>query len=681
MTPVTDANLIAQLEGNNNQNLTPVTDPKLISQLEDNTPQKPLSKTAQEIKNSDMAGIVGFNTAMGRLAHGILQPIAESGIFGDKVTQASKQVAANRENLYKEAETADSLGANLGNLTSLGMQAYALPGGIAGKFITRAITGALSSGLLGGAQYVNDGESRTANAALGAAGGGIGIPILSGLLNKNPYVKAATGATVAGLLGYGNTGSLKDSAAYAAGGAALPFVPGMAGQVGKNLINKLTGNTKDIVNPIEKAIQPAVAQNMLQNINPQEAIATKEAANRLGLNITPAEASGNPIAAAAQGKLGNSKEGAQALYDFGKTRLDQQKQIIRNFLDDVSPDGSPAALNVRGAAQKVLSDKEMALSGAAKPLYQEAYKAQLPQESFDQLINDPVIGKAINNVTNDPIYQRELADVGANSIKTLDYAKRNIDDQIATALRTGEKNRARILTDAKNQLVTTLDKESPTYGAARALYSEGAKPLEQLRNSNIGRLADLPDPQLKNVSKIIFDPGQTDLNVVAQLRDEISKKSPNAWRGIVRNEIERRMDLSNGDYSGSTFFSKILKSDKDFKQFVTATQGMPDVQSKLLDMRAAFKNLINPVTAQTAARLAKSSLDVPRSTMEAVVNHAKNMAGGQYDQAAIKLITSGQWDKEFATISKIKDKNIRAARTAALLGKISANIGTQTINN
>lgn len=168
---------------------------------------------------------------------------------------------------------------------------------------------------------------------------------------------------------------------------------------------------------------------------------------------------------------------------------------------------------------------------------------------------------------------------------------------------------------------------------------------------------------------------------MAQLRDEISKKSPNAWRGIVRNEIERRMDLSNGDYSGSTFFSKILKSDKDFKQFVTATQGMPDVQSKLLDMRAAFKNLINPVTAQTAARLAKSSLDVPRSTMEAVVNHAKNMAGGQYDQAAIKLITSGQWDKEFATISKIKDKNIRAARTAALLGKISANIGTQTINN
>lgn len=220
-----------------------------------------------------------------------------------------------------------------------------------------------------------------------------------------------------------------------------------------------------------------------------------------------------------------------------------------------------------------------------------------------------------------------------------------------------------------------MDEYSPTYELARSIYGDGAKPLQALKESDIGRIADLPDRQLKNVSKIIFDPAQTDRKVMSRMRNQIGSQSPGAWNQIVRNEMERRLDKTSGD--GVSFYTKILKGNRDFNQFLTATKGIPGAQKRLIDMRTAFKNIINPTSSRTAASLSKSSLDVPRSTLQAVKDIASNVLGGRYDKAFVEFITNPKWDKELSDFMKSsKNMNVydKSIKYGAFLGKITTGL-------
>ena len=78
-------------------------------------------------------------------------------------------------------------------------------------------------------------------------------------------------------------------------------------------------------------------------------------------------------------------------------------------------------------------------------------------------------------------------------LRTLDYVKRSLDDQIGSAIRAGEKDNARILTGLKNDLLDAMDnadvtatKDSPgLYKQARATWSgmmQGQNALEAGRD-------------------------------------------------------------------------------------------------------------------------------------------------------------------------------------------------------
>jgi hypothetical protein len=492
----------------------------------------------------------------------------------------------------------------------------AVPGGVAGGLLRRLGTGMAAGAGIGASQFVPEGGSRTFNTVTGAALGGL-IPGL-----------------------------------------------GAAGSAGYNFLRR----------------KPST--DMLKGVDENVAMDTLAAARRLDpeLNLSPAEASGSTLAARREGKLGTSEKGSQIQQAAGQSRIQTEKNIINNFLNDLSPDGSSAALEIRSAAKKALSDKEFALANSAKPLYQKAHAQEIPEPALKNLMEDGIISRAHNSIAKNPIYSNEIKGVNPNSVKYLDLAKRQIDDEISSAKRSGEKNAVRLLEESKNRLVKALDEVSPDYKAARILYSEGAKPLQKLREGNIGRIAELNDVQLKNVSKIIFDPNQTDVKVLNELRKEITSKNPDAWNRIIRNEMERRMSLTKGDISGSKFYNQILGRERDFQMFLSASKDMPGATQKLIDMRKAFKNLINPMSTKTAASQAKSSLVAPRNTLDAVRTQASNLLGGKYDQAAVNFITSGKWDREFASIKKIKDSSQRVQELTALLSKIAVLEATENNN-
>lgn len=158
-----------------------------------------------------------------------------------------------------------------------------------------------------------------------------------------------------------------------------------------------------------------------------------------------------------------------------------------------------------------LDDMANARAAIASPMYQEAFSKNknIMTPEINRIINTPAgqsaLKSAANKMQNDMtllgVPDKDLAEqaklagtyqpgtggiASGFKLRTLDYMKRSLDDQIGVAQRTGEKDNARILTGLKNQLVTALDKADVTakagsnslkpegglYARARKVYSD-----------------------------------------------------------------------------------------------------------------------------------------------------------------------------------------------------------------
>jgi hypothetical protein len=401
---------------------------------------------------------------------------------------------------------------------------------------------------------------------------------------------------------------------------------------------------------------------------------------------------------------------------------------------------------------------------------------------------DGTIENAVNSVVSDPNYRVELEGYAPNSIKVLDLAKRKIDAHIASAVQSQDRDMARILRDSKERLVTATDSYSPTYKKARAIFAGESEPINELENSILGKISKMDELQLNQVSKTIFNPNETDLNVLSKFKNEIVNENPDVWKSMVRHEMERRLNSSRSPLNGSTFYKNILqkpkdytqfkeavkgfpeleskldnlrntfknseathkaingtnlanignmkdkqlkevssvifnpretditqfkqirnvmqkenpagwktlirnemerrmakadantgsafykgvlRNDNDYQHFLAATEGMPDVQQKLRDMREVLPYIFNKPTTKAAKGQRENSMDAMRNAVNAATTIVKKHLIDKYDSAAIDLITKGKWDQEIRKIRQIKNTDARNARFAELLNRVS----------
>jgi hypothetical protein len=179
-----------------------------------------------------------------------------------------------------------------------------------------------------------------------------------------------------------------------------------------------------------------------------------------------------------------------------------QRQSQNAFPDVFTPRKTSQVQARREAIYEIAGDegkKELfgkAREDAANTLYTQAYKQTL------NVNRDPVTGKMLPKADRDvanaemadlldtPAIQQAMKDAVVlaknerinikdpkGSIQGLDYTKRALDKQIATAESDNEK---RILMGVKDRLMTFLQKQSPKYAEAVATYAEGSKPINQM---------------------------------------------------------------------------------------------------------------------------------------------------------------------------------------------------------
>ena len=493
--------------------------------------------------------------------------------------------------------------------------------------------------------------------AFGAAVGG-GSNATFNLLNKllgvnNPIVKAIARSAIGGAAGYalgGQTG--------AAEGAGAAFVaPHVAKKMG-----------------LGSKTHPG--NEILDKVKPQEVLERLRAAHAIKTPITPGEAAGRPDVTAAEANLGRVGEAASERVKIGQERIKAQQEAIKELENRISPTEKIASFRVRQSAQDSIKKMEDARQEAVQPYYEKAYTLKIAPNIVKHIENkDANIRMAINEAMTNPMYQveGELLNVPRNSIKTLDYAKRVIDSKIEQAKNFGDKDAVRVLNASKNKLLHYVDKISADYKKGRSIYNQLSKPIEDVENSQIGQIARMKDISLKNVSKNLFDPAQTDAAVMQRMKQYIQKEDPESWNHIIKNEMNRLMTQGKGKgITGRAFFDNVLANENRFNQFKIALSDNPKALEQLTNMRKAWEHLINIETPRTAAGQAKTSMSKARESVQAIVDMYNEMVGGEKQIKALNYIYSPKWGHDLMSISKLKNKDDKKIKLAMLLGKTIA---------
>lgn len=470
------------------------------------------------------------------------------------------------------------------------------------------------------------------------------------LEGSNPIVKILSKALLGGSIGYGLNGE---------SGA-------VEGAVGAPIVSKLAKKAGFVGNP---------AEEIMSSIKPGEVSNRARAGLELKTPLTPGEASGRPDVTADEAMIGKHGEAAAERVKIGQQRIRDQQAAIEKLGKTISPSDEIASFDVRKAANDSIQKMKDARQEAVQPLYDAAYEKKVEPNLIKSLKNeDANIEIAINEAANDPKYQvqGELKDVPENSIKMLDYAKRKLDAKIEQAQNFGDNDAVRVLTKSKNKLLSKIENFSPDYKEARDVYSELSKPIEEVENSKVGQIANLKDVNLKNVSKNIFDPSQTDINVLRKIKSHIQEENPEAWDKIVKNEINRLMTQGkNRGITGRAFFDKVLSNDRQYEQFRTALEHNPKAVKMLDNMKTAWEHLINIETPRTAAGMSKNNMNMARSGVQAIVDMYNNLLGPEKHIKALNYLYSDKWVKDLIKVKNLPKKEQKSMMTI-LLGKTIA---------
>ena len=160
---------------------------------------------------------------------------------------------------------------------------------------------------------------------------------------------------------------------------------------------------------------------------------------------------------------------------------------------------------------------------------------------------NPFLQQEIGKIRKNPLFQTEykMSELPDTDWRILDQVNKNINDQIATAVRNGENETVRLLERQKYDLLNKVDEIVPEYKEARALYEDArrfkkaANTAEQIFKRDISKEA---------FAKTFDDMSKTEREALKiGMRDEIYKIIGNlenealGWKKIVPAQVQDKI--------------------------------------------------------------------------------------------------------------------------------------------
>lgn len=235
----------------------------------------------------------------------------------------------------------------------------------------------------------------------------------------------------------------------------------------------------------------------------------------------------------------------------GLTRALGKVEGARNLISDALEGRSDAAVSrVVGQLSKNISsvdtyfgnldDIAKARAAVAKPLYEKAYAegADIASPSVKKFLSDARIQQATAEAKKSYGVRLEAK---PNSLEALDGAKKVLDDQIGVAVRAGESNKVRALSDFRNQFVSALDEAVPAYKEPRRVFSGFAK-LQEAQEAGLKFKSLAPEQIQKQLKAMTPDQREAyRIGVRQSLQSEVAKTADGAdpAKRIFGNSFER----------------------------------------------------------------------------------------------------------------------------------------------
>lgn len=275
LKPVTDPTVLQQLK--------PVQDPEILRQLQASpapVPEKPASPTeGMSGFETTMAGIGGGLTSLGRGAQqALLSPFEGKGVENRR----AELTAQEQEARQLDKPLMETTGGKVGRVIGKALPAVAasvIPGAntLAGSMVV--------GGLLGTSEPTVEGESRLANAGLGAAGGAAGYGAGKVLEKGAQAVSNAIGSPARQAAAQ-SMNRLKDQAAAQARSAGFTIPPS---QTNPTLTNRLLEGTAGKITTSQHAskaneavVQRLVAKELgIKDVTPASVAAVRDNAGKV----------------------------------------------------------------------------------------------------------------------------------------------------------------------------------------------------------------------------------------------------------------------------------------------------------------------------------------------------------------------------------------------------------------
>lgn len=285
-------------------------------------------------------------------------------------------------------------------------------------------------------------------------------------------------------------------------------------------------------------------------------------------------------------------EGIQEAVEKGIERFRTESRFLYDTFKGSVPEGVNIPLkNVKNAAEDLLSTETIKPSGFRDSLLIRRLRSLSRGEEISPTIS-PLVDEFGRPIVTSPGIQREAVELNPQSFVDI---RSDINDFIQSAIRSGDKNKARKLVLIKNALDRDLESFADiqggavkdTFDVANAYYRKGASVFNDKKIQRIVK----SNPE--SVHGIIVKPNAvTDINIIKKAIGQ------NTFRSVQRKYLEEILKTDGIDaFSPSKFVRslekyepetldavlgpKTVKDLKDFSEIVEKTITSPKVQPSL----------------------------------------------------------------------------------------------------
>lgn len=317
-----------------------------------------------------------------------------------------------------------------------------------------------------------------------------------------------------------------------------------------------------------------------------------------GIDLDLAQASGDRKLIALRAYTarypGKSADLIQAADDATEGQFEKATAKVLDTIAKSQP-SEVAGANGVNAAQLVIKTARENVYNEARPIYEAAYKAVpvIDDPQILEFLELPYFGQAFKSGQKlAKLEGAALAKDAPPDLRSLDYTKRLLDDQIEVMTSAGKRQQARALQLKRDEFVKAIDAiPNSQWQTARRRYGEMiAERVAPLEEGPVGVLATITNPRHATAAAKIFGDANVSAQQILNAKSAIVAQNPEAWNGLVRQWIGQKWNKALKE----TQSGEVINAAGKFRQAVFGTPQDKERLTAMLPKGAAkdFEDLM-----------------------------------------------------------------------------------------